>query len=492
MNLTLHNKMTGRIFFERYPSLLPFMLKELRTFVDSSDTLIKPSVQSILLLLSRLYPSFNLDEADTKWKVSYFPLIYFPNCRIETKNFPSFIFSSNILDQWIHRIGVSLCEEQGVQDPWACSSRIGAIVDKENSPEFDRRAFREDNSWGNVVERAARLHASDSRDNEKPSIRDRGFDEISGVALYERHSMDHWESPEQQWQMRVFSSSERLPGGSDEARQIVGHWARGPGVSSTAASSRDFWQLERTTRSWDFRTGPCQILYQRDGKQNLRRSQRKFLQSKVNLDQATSTQQRASSNRCMERTSKPHCNGQRPAITYRHQSHGKKKFQAKNRSRFPKCHLRLFLRNSNQTGNFGQANFSRSESLIRHHHHATATSSLSSGRKLSSRKPEFPETTRRSLWQNVTRNKGFYNVFFFFSTTICLFFRLWRVNQRDNHNLRCQIATLPKNEKQFRKFSFHFCQRRKIKNWLFENFSRSSEKFDWKIQNDWCFSTVNR
>ncbi|XP_043284678.1 thyroid adenoma-associated protein homolog [Venturia canescens] len=72
VNLTLHNKMTGRIFFERYPSLLPFMLKHLRTFVDSSDTLIKPSVQSILLLLSRLYPSFNLDEADAKWKIDEF------------------------------------------------------------------------------------------------------------------------------------------------------------------------------------------------------------------------------------------------------------------------------------------------------------------------------------------------------------------------------------------------------------------------------------
>lgn len=62
--------MTGRIFFERYPSLLPFMLTELQAFVDSSDTLIKPSVQSILLLLSRLYPCFNSDDADSKWKVS--------------------------------------------------------------------------------------------------------------------------------------------------------------------------------------------------------------------------------------------------------------------------------------------------------------------------------------------------------------------------------------------------------------------------------------
>lgn len=61
--------MTGRIFFERYPSLLPFILSELQTFVSINGTMIKSNVQAILLLLSRLYISYHFDGTDIAWKV---------------------------------------------------------------------------------------------------------------------------------------------------------------------------------------------------------------------------------------------------------------------------------------------------------------------------------------------------------------------------------------------------------------------------------------
>lgn len=61
--------MTGRIFFERYPSLLPFILDELQSFVSTNDTMIKSNVHAILLLLSRLYINYHVDETDINWKV---------------------------------------------------------------------------------------------------------------------------------------------------------------------------------------------------------------------------------------------------------------------------------------------------------------------------------------------------------------------------------------------------------------------------------------
>ncbi|XP_043666118.1 thyroid adenoma-associated protein [Vespula pensylvanica] len=72
INLTTDNKMTGKIFFEKYPSLLPFMLDELQTFVSINESLIKPNIQSILLLLSRLYLNYNSDGDDINWKIDEF------------------------------------------------------------------------------------------------------------------------------------------------------------------------------------------------------------------------------------------------------------------------------------------------------------------------------------------------------------------------------------------------------------------------------------
>ncbi|XP_036143447.1 thyroid adenoma-associated protein isoform X3 [Monomorium pharaonis] len=69
INLTTDNKMTGRIFFERYPSLLPFTLNELQVFISNDGTMIKSNVQAILLLLSRLYISYHFDSTDIAWKV---------------------------------------------------------------------------------------------------------------------------------------------------------------------------------------------------------------------------------------------------------------------------------------------------------------------------------------------------------------------------------------------------------------------------------------
>ncbi|XP_012534366.2 thyroid adenoma-associated protein isoform X2 [Monomorium pharaonis] len=72
INLTTDNKMTGRIFFERYPSLLPFTLNELQVFISNDGTMIKSNVQAILLLLSRLYISYHFDSTDIAWKINEF------------------------------------------------------------------------------------------------------------------------------------------------------------------------------------------------------------------------------------------------------------------------------------------------------------------------------------------------------------------------------------------------------------------------------------
>ncbi|KAK0096584.1 hypothetical protein PV326_005045 [Microctonus aethiopoides] len=73
VNLSLHNKMTGRIFFEKYPKLLPFMLDELKLFNNDCDGSIRPSVQSILLLLSRLYVGINPDNnTEINWENNEF------------------------------------------------------------------------------------------------------------------------------------------------------------------------------------------------------------------------------------------------------------------------------------------------------------------------------------------------------------------------------------------------------------------------------------
>lgn len=67
VNLTTDNTMSGKLFFERYPKLLPYILNELTTFVSVEDNLEKTNVYPILLLLSRLYRN-NHDQTDG-WKV---------------------------------------------------------------------------------------------------------------------------------------------------------------------------------------------------------------------------------------------------------------------------------------------------------------------------------------------------------------------------------------------------------------------------------------
>ena len=62
--------MTGKMFFEKFPSLLPFLLNELKIFVKEPEREIKAKIQSILLILSRLYPGVNSEEGEEDWKVS--------------------------------------------------------------------------------------------------------------------------------------------------------------------------------------------------------------------------------------------------------------------------------------------------------------------------------------------------------------------------------------------------------------------------------------
>ncbi|KYQ58279.1 Thyroid adenoma-associated protein [Trachymyrmex zeteki] len=66
INLTTDNKMTAKIFFERYPNLFDFILHELRTASSKEKIMIRSNVQVILLLLSRLYINCHFDT-DIYW-----------------------------------------------------------------------------------------------------------------------------------------------------------------------------------------------------------------------------------------------------------------------------------------------------------------------------------------------------------------------------------------------------------------------------------------
>lgn len=61
--------MNYRVFSEKYSNLLSFILDQLQTFVAMDDTLIKADIQSILLLLSRLYCNNNTEPSDIQRKV---------------------------------------------------------------------------------------------------------------------------------------------------------------------------------------------------------------------------------------------------------------------------------------------------------------------------------------------------------------------------------------------------------------------------------------
>ncbi|XP_053978805.1 thyroid adenoma-associated protein [Hylaeus volcanicus] len=69
INLTTDNKMNYKLFFEKYPRLLSFITNELQTFVTVNDSIIKSNVQSILLLLSRLYYSQSSELNDIQCQI---------------------------------------------------------------------------------------------------------------------------------------------------------------------------------------------------------------------------------------------------------------------------------------------------------------------------------------------------------------------------------------------------------------------------------------
>lgn len=65
------NKMTGRVFFHRYPDLYEFLLIELQRSVNaltSGDVSELAMLHPILLLIARLYPS-SLEGTDTPMQV---------------------------------------------------------------------------------------------------------------------------------------------------------------------------------------------------------------------------------------------------------------------------------------------------------------------------------------------------------------------------------------------------------------------------------------
>ncbi|XP_045773448.1 thyroid adenoma-associated protein homolog isoform X2 [Maniola jurtina] len=75
-NLCVRNRMTGRIFFLRYPQLYDFMLDKLKEVSENGkEQLLHPSLYPILLLLARLYPS-SLEGTVSNLKLATFvPLV---------------------------------------------------------------------------------------------------------------------------------------------------------------------------------------------------------------------------------------------------------------------------------------------------------------------------------------------------------------------------------------------------------------------------------
>ncbi|CAF4831639.1 unnamed protein product [Pieris macdunnoughi] len=73
-NLCTRNRMTGRIFFLRYPALADYMGNKLAEANDS-DKLLRPSVYPVLLLLARLYPSALEGTVSNIKLVSFIPLV---------------------------------------------------------------------------------------------------------------------------------------------------------------------------------------------------------------------------------------------------------------------------------------------------------------------------------------------------------------------------------------------------------------------------------
>lgn len=73
--------MNYKVFFEKFPNLLSFILDELQKFVAMDDIFIKANVQSILLLLSRLYYNHSSESNNIQWRViiNYLPLFIIIN-----------------------------------------------------------------------------------------------------------------------------------------------------------------------------------------------------------------------------------------------------------------------------------------------------------------------------------------------------------------------------------------------------------------------------
>ncbi|XP_014206735.1 thyroid adenoma-associated protein homolog [Copidosoma floridanum] len=76
VNLSVFNQMSGKTFFGRYPALSEFIFYELKAFVNSPEDEIKPKIQCMLLILSRLMPSsysWNYSKGDkSSWQMDNF------------------------------------------------------------------------------------------------------------------------------------------------------------------------------------------------------------------------------------------------------------------------------------------------------------------------------------------------------------------------------------------------------------------------------------
>lgn len=110
--LSWKNKMTGRIFFQRYPKLFEFFQQELRKASQSTSANLHPSLYPVLLILGRLYPS-SLEGTDSNVQVS-------SRNTCHKSSFISFYFSNHsweVRHQHIRLVGTPSTQTTGVLFP---------------------------------------------------------------------------------------------------------------------------------------------------------------------------------------------------------------------------------------------------------------------------------------------------------------------------------------------------------------------------------------
>lgn len=139
INLTVHNKMTGKAFFETHTGLLSFMLDKLYNFITEDNELINSNIQPILLIASRLYSgNASKKRTDFSWKVCISKIYYKSLYSVHIIGIISLIFSQILLLYLLklHIFFVFIHNEKCLTNNRGNSPRAGAI--QENDTCFRR------------------------------------------------------------------------------------------------------------------------------------------------------------------------------------------------------------------------------------------------------------------------------------------------------------------------------------------------------------------